>query len=424
VFTPQCVLKRLVRSKYDARVLYEQLHQLMGDTYLSETLIDVSISAYEIETRTPITFSSHRARIDPRFDYRLVDVVMASCSAPTYFPPYYLQNRTRTQDMWCIDGGVVNSNPCRRVINEALHRYPGVPLTRFLVISIGTGNGSRPIHGHKARRFNTIEWIRPIITIVLDASSVNTHYELCESMTSFTTASSFGYLRLQTRLVAGSIHMDDASQDNLRGLYIDAQRLLVEHSILIQHLVIVLQELDEYASSSASSITSTCESLLLLSETSSSDQTITTTSSTPENQPCVNQQQQPITVPEPSTRKTTISSIPNYYQFVMRLSDAIVCTNHIGIITCVNQSALRLFEYTNDSELIGRNCKVLIASQLIREHHDTYVEQYTGRHSCTPRTVQALTKNGQQINVLLVLSEQWINANERIFIALFNKTTL
>ena len=62
-------------------------------------------------------FNRFDARYDQSKNDKFIDVLMATTAAPTFFPPYYIQNK----EMF-VDGGVHANNPSLFAYNEAL-RY-------------------------------------------------------------------------------------------------------------------------------------------------------------------------------------------------------------------------------------------------------------------------------------------------------------
>jgi uncharacterized protein len=93
-------------SEYSVEPLERIATEYVGVGRLGAASTDVMIPAYELERRTPFFFKSWRTKKRPQWDFDLVDVAVAACTAPTYFPPRKIEpagNRTRGYTL--IDGG-------------------------------------------------------------------------------------------------------------------------------------------------------------------------------------------------------------------------------------------------------------------------------------------------------------------------------
>ena len=114
-----------------------------------------------------------------------------------------------------IDGGVAANNPSSCAVAEAIRL--GNKLEDISVLSVGTGQMTRLIPFEKAQGWGILQWIEPLISILLDSSSIVheyiTHQIIQERV-----------LRLQFKLdreLTGkrlSDDMDDASEENINNL--------------------------------------------------------------------------------------------------------------------------------------------------------------------------------------------------------------
>lgn len=88
----------------------------------------------------------------------IVDVLMRSCAAPTYFPSYGRY----------IDGGVVANNPAMAAIAQALSTH-STTLPEVHLLSLGTGFSPSFIAG-KNHDWGFAQWVRPLIDLLMDGS--------------------------------------------------------------------------------------------------------------------------------------------------------------------------------------------------------------------------------------------------------------
>jgi len=219
-------------EKYPASGVEGVLKKYFGETKLKAALTSVLVPAYEIEDRTPWFFSSRDAAKREDFDFPMWEVGRATSAAPTYFEPAYLE-AANDRGYWAlIDGGVFANNPAMCGLVEATFQYredhgedPDV-----LLVSLGTGQLTRPIHYADAKDWGLLGWARPILSVVLDGVSKTVEFqarELCK----VTEGSPARFFRFQVSLENyGNDDMDDASGTNLLALEKLAEDLIAQKS--------------------------------------------------------------------------------------------------------------------------------------------------------------------------------------------------
>jgi hypothetical protein len=174
----------------------------------------VILTTYDLQAREALLLRSDRDA------FSMVDAVHATSAAPTYFEPVRLGGRT------LIDGGVFAINPAVFAYVEA----GGAP---ELLLSLGTGEHTRPLPYEQVRDWGKLEWAEPIIDVVFDAGADAVDLQL-------TALAGPVYLRLQTRLDTASDALDDASASNLAALRREAEQLIAERSADIDRACAVL----------------------------------------------------------------------------------------------------------------------------------------------------------------------------------------
>ncbi|MCB1556843.1 MAG: patatin-like phospholipase family protein [Alphaproteobacteria bacterium] len=261
-------LKSLFRhGHYDPTNLAHALRSLYGDTKLSQSLSSLIIPTYNIDgeqlavvqekgegedapvhTRNNVTdegghalWMKHIRHDHPHGagrqtpDVRLFDAVMASTSAPTYFPCHHFKIRDhhslRRREVTGIDG-VIFDNPC---ISYHGAIRPHVPPDRELVmICLGTGYTNRSVKKEDWNRFGALGIVDPMNDMPL----VNIFFHASESALMDAFSEELGenlfffnktLLPRHTHGGMPSIQIDDASPDNLRRLARFAEELLEEN---------------------------------------------------------------------------------------------------------------------------------------------------------------------------------------------------
>jgi len=195
----------LADERYSSAGLDAALRRYLGETRLSEALVPVVVTAYDTHGRAPYLFRS--AAPEPEVLMRVA--ALATCAAPTYFEPVRLE-RGSGPPLSLIDGGVYAVNPALVALAEArAGRSEGEPL----LVSLGTGELTRPLAHEDVRGWGVLEWVRPLIDVVFDGASDVVDLALARLL------EPGRYVRLQTALIDGaSDDLDDASERNLRAL--------------------------------------------------------------------------------------------------------------------------------------------------------------------------------------------------------------
>lgn len=203
----------LLDERYGSEGLVTGLERYLGDARMRDATIDIIVTAYDLEARQAVLFG----RDD---DVRMVDAAHASSAAPTYFEPVPLDART------LVDGGVGATNPSALAYAEARGDIT-------MLASLGTGEATRPLHFKDVRGWGEVQWARPVVDVVFDASSDFVEVELGRLLGS-------AYVRLQTRLERASDDLDDASPRNLRNLRAEGEALIARQSDAIDRVCAAL----------------------------------------------------------------------------------------------------------------------------------------------------------------------------------------
>lgn len=226
-------LNSLADEKYPSGPVEDVLMEYFGETRLQEALTDVLVTSYEIERRIPWFFKSHRARERADYDFPMWQVARATSAAPTFFETCKIDTQSIDEYYALIDGGVFANNPTMCAYVEARTRYPDVK--DFVVVSLGTGDLTRPIYYNEAKDWGLIHWVQPLINILMQGVSETVHYQMMQLLSNPPDGKQ-RYFRLQARLEEGSDDMDDASRTNIRVLKLIAEEMIHQNSGLIDQL--------------------------------------------------------------------------------------------------------------------------------------------------------------------------------------------
>jgi patatin-like phospholipase/acyl hydrolase len=203
-------------ERYSDKGLVNALERYLGDTQMTAATLPLLLTAYDTEAR-----AIHLLRSEGEHSgASMVDAAHATSAAPTYFEP------VRLDGACLIDGGVFATNP-------ALVAYAEVRGKLDFLLSLGTGEHTRPLPYETVRDWGKLEWAEPIIDVVFDGGADAVDLQLSK-------LAGDAYLRLQTRLDEASDALDDASAENLAALRREAARLIEQRSADIDRACAIL----------------------------------------------------------------------------------------------------------------------------------------------------------------------------------------
>jgi patatin-like phospholipase/acyl hydrolase len=192
-------LEGYIDERYESDGLVAALRRHLGTARLADARPPVLLTAYDLERRRAVFLRSGD-------DASMVDAAHASSAAPTYFEPVPVGGAT------LIDGGVFATNP-------AVCAYAEVGGELGLLLSLGSGEHTRPLPFEQVRGWGQLEWARPLLDVVFDGSADAVDEQLSRLLGD-------AYVRLQTPLDEASDELDDASEENLAALRREAERLI------------------------------------------------------------------------------------------------------------------------------------------------------------------------------------------------------
>jgi patatin-like phospholipase/acyl hydrolase len=214
-------------EKYLSEGIETVLDEYFGETRLKQALTDVLITSYDIERRMAFFFKSRKAKLDPAYDFPMKKVARATSAAPTYFEPVKIQAPGVNDYYALVDGGVHSNNPAMCALAEAKVAFPDAD--DFLVVSLGTGEMTRPIPYDQAKGWGLVGWVRPLIDIMFDGMINTVDYELRQLLPD--REGGKRYYRFQARLNEDSGNIDDADRLSLRELRLLAEAVIRDRTL-------------------------------------------------------------------------------------------------------------------------------------------------------------------------------------------------
>ncbi|CAG8687674.1 14856_t:CDS:2, partial [Racocetra persica] len=153
-----------IYNKYTDEGRYTMFEKFFGKTRLRHSLTELVIpTANEDYSHLFTRYDAKNIETNDTF----VDILMAATTAPTFFPPYKIGNKT------FIDGGIHLNNPASTAYNEAI-RY-NVPEKNISVLSLGTGcylpDSSDP------DQYNLLFWAQNLPRLMISTQESDTDRE-------------------------------------------------------------------------------------------------------------------------------------------------------------------------------------------------------------------------------------------------------
>ena len=149
---PPIPRRGIFKSRYENTGLRDVLTTLFGDSKMGDIEVPLIIPATDIGNGCVHVFkSTYHNEFFRDKDVLVADAVLASCSAPTYFPPII----TSGDDPYLLaDGGLWANSPSLVAAIDAKKRL-GAKLDDLRVLSVGTGKSNQfyPIKNYKKNRY-------------------------------------------------------------------------------------------------------------------------------------------------------------------------------------------------------------------------------------------------------------------------------
>lgn len=172
----------LKNPKYSADGLQKVLEDLLGQKRISDCMLPVFISSYDLHNNEALLFKYRHAIRYPENNALLVDVCRATSAAPTYLPAYKFtyQDKKRV----CVDGGIYMNNPAMGALVEVIKYYDEAPYNRtelklsdVSILSLGTGHYSSEIARKKVEGWGLLDWAANITDVMMQAVNQTTTYQ-------------------------------------------------------------------------------------------------------------------------------------------------------------------------------------------------------------------------------------------------------
>lgn len=225
----------ILDEKYDEKNLEVSLEATFKNVTLKDLLKPCIIASYDVWNGKPHFFKQHKSD-NKIYNYKVKDVARATSAAPTYFEAAQIENEIGTS-FTLVDGGTFANNPSMVAYSEARTMtfadkvdYPSAK--DMLIISVGTGSKSKSYPYEKVKNWGQIQWVKPVIEIMMSGNSEATHYHLSQIFDTLQRQFDKNcYHRLEPEIKSADSQMDNASEENLKKLNEDVLNYISQKEI-------------------------------------------------------------------------------------------------------------------------------------------------------------------------------------------------
>lgn len=237
IFSRRCLLKcpAVFSSIYPneplKNIIDEELEK-SGAYYLSDIKkVNFLVPSYDVFNKEIVLFKNWKARELSEYNYYLRDVMMSSSAAPIFFPSYDIENLIGKNDSKhvervMVDGGMCQNNPSQMIYNS-MHKF--YKDKDFTIISLGTGEKKESAKKNIGKG-GVVQWGIEIINVFMDSDENNIDYGLKEDVLDD------NYIMLRPKLNLASSAMDDASEENIHNLALDACEYCMDNFNVMSNL--------------------------------------------------------------------------------------------------------------------------------------------------------------------------------------------
>lgn len=211
------------RPQFKVNNFNKVLIEYFGDNRITSCLRPLFITAYNIHRNQPIYFTTREASIFIDKNSKLIEVCRATSAAPTYFESHKFQYDT--ENIVCIDGGVVMNNPAIGALIEVLGNSDykhykidnnNLRLKDITILSLGTGRVNKMMNSSDSKSWGRLKWIKPIIDISTGGPSKIAHQHI---ETIFKSANlDKNYLRIDIDIEEKHSEMSDSREKTIKYL--------------------------------------------------------------------------------------------------------------------------------------------------------------------------------------------------------------
>lgn len=163
--------------KYQKDYLENYLNEKFKGYKMTESLTDLIITSYDLIREKGFYFENFK-NLDKSInnDYSVIEAILASTSAPSYFSPEILKNNNGEYAL--VDGGMIADDPSALTLRECIKNI-NLKDTTVYILSLGCGTASpEKINVTQIEKWGLIEYLPEIIDSLFESIQVDSNEEL------------------------------------------------------------------------------------------------------------------------------------------------------------------------------------------------------------------------------------------------------
>jgi patatin-like phospholipase/acyl hydrolase len=169
-------IRQLSGDKYDVNPFKKILEAFTGDKTLKDVNNLLCIPSYCVNKSQNCVFKNTKIEFEnfeqSDINVKLVDIILASSAAPTYFPPHQIEGD------YFADGGIWANNPSELGVIESLKYFVGKDkeYDDYALLSIGNLSGEQQYQIKNATSFFNFTKLSTLFTMTINANSDSSEY--------------------------------------------------------------------------------------------------------------------------------------------------------------------------------------------------------------------------------------------------------
>ena len=166
-------------SKYKKTNLEAKAKEYFGETTFArkDLVTNLLVTTVDITTAKPRFYKSdYFAKNSTRVDELLADAIVASASAPTYFP----LSKEMEYSSYLVDGGIVANNPSLVALIDGIKLQKQEEYEKTVLLSVGTGRVCEMPYDVQKLEDTQLGWIsnnKAIIELLMNSQSKLAEYQ-------------------------------------------------------------------------------------------------------------------------------------------------------------------------------------------------------------------------------------------------------